>query len=365
MRAPALLLAPLIALWSLVTPSHASPRTETVARGLVNPWALAFLPDGRMLVTERPGRLRLIGSDGRPGAPITGLPEVDAGGQCGLLDVVVDPKHADNRLIYWTYAEAGDGGNGVAVARGRLDGERLSDVQVIFRQAPKVRSSLHCGSRLVFTREGHLMLGLGDRFSRKDDAQSPANHLGKVVRIATDGSVPADNPLRAQAGARPEIWSLGHRNIQGAAIHPATGEVWMVEHGPQGGDEVNVVDPGRNYGWPTVTYGRNYGTGTRIGEDGPLPGYEHPLKWWVPSIAPSGMAFVTSDRYPGWRGSLLVGALRAQTLVRLTLDGRKVVGEERLLPTLSSRVRDVRQGPDGFIYLVTDSGDGQVLRVLP
>lgn len=343
----------------------ASPSTETVARGLVQPWALAFLPDGRMLVTEKPGRLRVIGPDGRPGEPIAGLPEVDAGGQCGLLDVVVDPKHAENRLIYWTYAEAGDGGNGVAVARGRLDDGRLNDVQVIFRQAPKVRSNLHCGSRLVITRDGHLMVGLGDRFSRMDDAQSPANHLGKVVRIRTDGTVPADNPLRTQAGARPEVWSLGHRNIQGAAMHPTTGEVWMVEHGPQGGDEVNVVDPGRNYGWPKVTYGRNYGTGTRIGEDGPVAGYEHPLKWWVPSIAPSGLAFVTGNRYPGWQGSLLVGALRGQTLVRLTLDGRKVVGEERLLPTLGSRIRDVRQGPDGFVYLVTDSRDGQVLRVLP
>lgn len=343
----------------------ASPSTETVARGLVQPWALAFLPDGRMLVTEKPGRLRVIGPDGRPGPPIAGLPEVDAGGQCGLLDVVVDPKHADNRLIYWTYAEAGDDGNGVAVARGRLDDGRLNDVQVIFRQAPKVRSNLHCGSRLVITRDGHLMVGLGDRFSRMDDAQSPSNHLGKVVRIRTDGGVPADNPLRSQAGARPEVWSLGHRNIQGAAMHPTTGDVWMVEHGPQGGDEVNVVDPGRNYGWPKVTYGRNYGTGTRIGEEGPVAGYEHPLKWWVPSIAPSGLAFVTGNRYPGWQGSLLVGALRGQTLVRLTLDGRKVVGEERLLPTLGSRIRDVRQGPDGFVYLVTDSRDGQVLRVLP
>jgi aldose sugar dehydrogenase len=341
------------------------PRTQSVARGLVHPWALAFLPDGRMLVTERPGRLRLIGPDGRPGEPIAGLPAVDATGQCGLLDLVVDPKFAENQLLYWTYAEAGEGGNGTAVARGRLDGNRLTDVRVLFRQAPKVRSSLHCGSRIVIARDGSLYVGLGDRFSEKDEAQSPANHLGKVVRIAADGSVPADNPFVGKAGARPELWSLGHRNIQGAAMHPGTGEVWMVEHGPQGGDEVNVVDGGRNYGWPLVTYGRNYGIGTRIGEEGPKPGFEHPLKWWVPSIAPSGMAFVTSDRYPAWKGSLLVGALRSQFLARLTLDGRKVVAEERLLQNLGARIRDVRQGPDGFIYILTDSADGQVRRLLP
>jgi glucose/arabinose dehydrogenase len=336
-----------------------------VARSLVNPWALAFLPDGRMLVTERPGRLRVIGPDGRPGEPIAGLPAVDSGGQCGLLDLVVDPKFAETRLLFWTYAEAGEGGNGVAVARGRLEGQRLVDVKVIFRQLPKVRSNLHCGSRIVIAHDGRLLVGLGDRFSHKEDAQNPGNHLGKVVRIEPDGSVPSDNPFVGKAGTRPELWSLGHRNIQGAALHPATGEVWMVEHGPQGGDEVNVVDGGRNYGWPLVTYGRNYGTGTRIGEEGPKPGFEQPLKWWVPSIAPSGMAFVTSERYPGWKGSLLVGALRAETLVRLTLDGRKVVAEERLLPNLKERIRDVRQGPDGYLYIVTDSADGKVIRLLP
>ncbi len=350
----------------LVAPSAAAqPKTETLARGLANPWALAFLPDGRMLVTERPGRLRLISRGGEPGPALAGLPPVDVGGQCGLLDVAVDPAFAQNQTVYWTYAEAGSGGNGVAVARGRLQGQQLEDVKVIFRQSPKVRSNLHCGSRLVFTREGHLMLGLGDRYSRKEDAQSTDNHLGKVVRITTDGSAPAGNPFVGKPGALPELWSLGHRNIQGAALHPGTGEVWMVEHGPQGGDEVNVVDAGRNYGWPLVTYGRNYGTGTRIGEEGPKSGFEHPLKWWVPSIAPSGMAFVTSDRYPGWKGQLLVGALRGQLLVRLTLEGRKVVAEERVLQELGERIRDVRQGPDGFVYLVTDGSDGKVLRLLP
>jgi len=337
-----------------------------VARGLVHPWALAFLPDGRMLVTERPGRLRLIGADGKPGAPLQGVPAVDAGGQCGLLDVAVDPGFADTRLVYWSYAEAGEGGNGTAVARGRLDGNRLTDVQTIFRQSPKVRSQQHCGSRIVFARDGRIFVGLGDRFFRKDDAQTLDNHLGKVVRIEPDGTAPADNPFVGTAGALPEIWSRGHRNIQGAALHPATGELWASEHGPQGGDEVNLIEGGRNYGWPLVTYGRNYGTGTRIGEEGPKPGFEQPLKWWVPlSIAPSGMAFVTSDRYPGWKGSLLIGALRGQMLVRLTLDGRKVVGEERLLTDLKERIRDVRQGPDGFVYVLTDSSDGQVLRLQP
>jgi glucose/arabinose dehydrogenase len=349
----------------LTTAAAAQVKTETVARGLVHPWALAFLPDGRMLVTERPGRLRLIGPDGRPGEPLTGLPPVDVAGQCGLLDVVVDPRFAQNQTVFWTYAEAGPGGNGVAVARGRLNGQQLDDVKVIFRQSPKVRSNLHCGSRLVFTREGHLMVGLGDRYSRKDDAQTLDNHLGKVVRIDTAGATPADNPFVGKAGALPELWSLGHRNIQGGALHPVTGEVWMVEHGPQGGDEVNVVEAGRNYGWPVVTYGRNYGTGTRIGEEGPKPGYEHPLKWWVPSIAPSGMAFLTSERYPGWKGQLVVGALRGQTLVRLTLEGRKVVAEAPVLPGLGERVRDVRQGPDGYLYIVTDGTDGKVMRLVP
>jgi len=358
-----------LALVALEAPA-AEPRAITVARGLVNPWALAFLPDGRMLVTEKPGRLRLVGLDGRLGEPVQGLPPVDDKGQCGLLDVVLDPKFAETRLVYWTFAEAGEGGNSTAVARGRLEsdarGDRLVDVQTIFRQLPKVSSSAHCGSRIVFARDGRLFVGLGDRFSRKEDAQTLDNHLGKVVRIEPDGKVPADNPFVGTAGARPEIWSRGHRNIQGMALHPASGELWESEHGPQGGDEVNVVEAGRNYGWPLVTYGRNYGTGTRIGDEGPRAGFEQPLKWWVPtSIAPSGMAFVTSDRYAGWKGSLLVGALRGEMLVRLTLNGRNVTGEERLLTRFSARIRDVRQGPDGFIYLLTDSNDGRIIRLEP
>ena len=343
-------------------PMASAQSLETVARGLVEPWALAFAPDGRMLVTERAGRLRAIGPDGRPGEPIEGLPPIDVTGQCGLLDLVTGP----DGWLYFTYAEAGDGGNGTVAARARLDGNRLADLQVIFRQQPKVASRLHCGSRIVFDRDGHLFIGLGDRFTAMQEAQNPANHLGKVVRIQRDGKAPADNPFLGRPGAAPEVWSLGHRNIQGAALHPTTGALWAVEHGPQGGDEVNVVRAGLNYGWPLVTYGRNYGSGTRIGEEGPKAGFEQPLKHWVPtSIAPSGLAFLTSDRYPAWKGSLFLGALRGQALVRLTLDGERVIDEERLFTRESLRVRDVRQGPDGWLYLVTGGNDGQVLRVKP
>jgi len=341
----------------------------TVAKGLVNPWALAFLPDGRLLVTEKPGRLRIVDAQGRISAPLAGVPPVANVGQCGLLDVALDPKFAENRVVYWTFAEPGTGGaNSTAVARGRLEGapgsERLADVRVIFSQVPKVDSRLHCGSRIAFDRQGNLWVGLGDRFSGKDSAQVTDNHIGKVVRIASDGGAPADNPFAGKAGARPELWSIGHRNIQGLVAHPVTGELWASEHGPQGGDEINVVEGGRNYGWPLVTYGRNYGSGTAIGEEGPKPGIEMPLKHWVPvSVAPSGLAFVTSERYPGWKGSLMVGTLRGQTLIRLTLDGRRITGEERLLTALGQRIRDVRQGPDGWIYIVTDGSEGQVIRL--
>ena len=342
-------------------------RAVTVAQGLVNPWSLAFLPDGRFLVTEKPGRLRIVEADGKLGAPLAGLPAISVGGQCGLLDVAIDPRFSDNGLVYFSYAEpatAPDSGNSTAVARGKLAGNALTDVRTIFVQRPKVSSSAHCGGRLVFARDGRLFVTLGERFSRKEDAQTLDNHLGKIVRIEPDGRVPADNPFVGRAGALPEIWSLGHRNVQGAAIHPATGELWESEHGPQGGDEINIVEAGRNYGWPLITFGRNYVTGTRIGEEGPKAGFEQPLKYWVPtSIAPSGMAFVSSDRYPDWKGNLFIGALRAEALVRLTIDGRKVVGEERLLENLKERIRDVRQGPDGWLYVLTDSSNGRVLRL--
>ncbi|MCW7536387.1 PQQ-dependent sugar dehydrogenase [Aquabacterium sp. A7-Y] len=361
-RAALLTLALIAGAWPL---SAAALKPVTVARGLQNPWGLAFLPDGRMLVTERPGRLRLVSPQGRLGPPLAGLPAIDAGGQGGLLDVAVDPRFKDNGWIYFSYSEAGEGGSGTAVARARLQGERLTELSVIFRQAPKYKGGNHFGSRLVFGRDGRLFVTLGDRFGPRQQAQELDNHLGKIVRIEADGRVPGDNPLVGKPPGRPEIWSWGHRNVQGAALHPQTGELWTHEHGPQGGDEVNIAERGKNYGWPVITYGREYGTGLRIGEGNTKAGMEQPLLHWVPSIAPSGMAFVTSERYPGWQGNLVVGALRAQVLVRLELDGRKVVREERLLQTLHERIRDVRQGPDGWLYILTDSEDGRIVRLQP
>ncbi len=352
-------------------PARAQSSVVTVAHGLVNPWAVAFLPDGRFLVTERPGRMRIVAADGKLGPPLPGLPTVVAEGQGGLLDVVTDPKFANNRLVYWSYSEPGEAGtNGTAVARARLDGEhgaeRLTSVQIIFRQAPKVASRLHFGSRLAFGQDGRLFITLGDRFSRKDDAQLLGNTLGKVVRIEADGSIPANNPLAGRTDARPEIWSWGHRNVQGAAVHPVTGQLWTTEHGPQGGDELNLTLAGRNHGWPVITYGRNYGSGTVIGEGTQRDDVVAPLAHWLPvSIAPSGMAFLTSERYPGWRGNLFIGTLRAQALLRLEVDGDKVVHQHRLLQNLNERIRDVRQGPDGWLYLLTDNADGRLLRLLP
>jgi aldose sugar dehydrogenase len=335
-----------------------------VAKGLDHPWGLAFLPDGRLLVTERAGRMRIVERDGRLNAPLAGVPPVVAAGQGGLLDVVLHPQFASNQLVYWTYSEAGDGGSATVVARGKLDGNTLANVQVIFRQMPKVSGgNNHFGSRLVWSHDGKLFVGLGDRFTRKDDAQTLDNHMGKVVRIEADGKPAADNPFVSRVGAKAEIWSYGHRNIQGAALHPTSGELWTVEHGPQGGDELNVPAAGANHGWPVITHGRNYGIGTKIGEGTERADVAAALRIWIPSIAPSGMAFVTSDRYPGWKGNLFVGALRGSHLVRLELDGRKVVKDETLLAERNERIRDVRQGPDGWLYVLTDSADGQIWRL--
>ena len=345
-------------------------RTEVVVRGLQDGWALAFLPDGRMLVTEKGGALRTVDAQGRLSAPLAGLPAISVGGQCGLLDVAVDPAFERNRRIFFTFAEPGAGGNSTAVGRARLvsdaSGDRLEDVRTLFSQKPKMASRNHCGSRIVFDRSGHLLVGLGDRFGGKDEAQNPANHIGKVVRIDSEGRAPEDNPFTGQAGKAAEVFSLGHRNIQGAALHPVSGELWAAEHGPQGGDEINRVRSGLNYGWPLVTYGRNYGIGTRIGEEGPRAGFVQPLRHWVPtSVAPSGLAFLSSDRYPGWKGSLFMGTLRGKALIRLTLDGERITGEQNLLEDLGQRIRDVRQGPDGFLYVLTDGDEGQVLKLLP
>ena len=340
-------------------------RIVPLLAGLENPWSIAFLPDGRLLVTERAGRLRLVTQDFKlDPKPIDGLPEVIANGQGGLFDVVLHPQHAQNGWIYWAYNAPGTGGWGTALARGKLQGQRMTEVQVLFSMQPKTRSAHHFGGRIVFDAAGMVYLTLGDR-GDKDRAQKLNDHAGSVIRLHDDGRVPNDNPFVQRAGALPEKWTLGHRNMQGAAINPQTGELWTHEHGPQGGDEVNVIRPGLNYGWPVVTYGVNYGLGTKIGEGQSKPGMVQPLQVWVPSIAPSGMAFVSGSQFSQWRGSMLVGALRGQMLVRLTLEGDKVLSEERLFQGRPGRIRDVRMGPDGLVYLLTDDPQGALLRLEP
>jgi glucose/arabinose dehydrogenase len=337
----------------------------TITADLEHPWGMAFLPDGRVLVTERPGRLRIIERDGQKGPPIAGVPVVEAKGQGGLLDVALDPAFATNRLVYLAYTEPREGGNGTSVARGVLEGGSLTGVQVIFRQQPAMQGGFHFGSRLVFDRGGRLFITLGERNVGRAQAQTLDNTIGKIVRINPDGSIPTDNPFVGREGALPEIWSYGHRNVQGAALHPVTGELWANEHGPKGGDELNRVLPGRNYGWPTVSYGVEY-SGAKISDSGTAPGIEPPVHYWVPSIATSGLLFYTGERFPAWRGSAFVGGLKSQQLVRLVLDGDRVVEEARLLRgVVQQRVRDVEQGPDGYIYLLTDEENGRLLRLQP
>ncbi len=334
------------------------------ARGLENPWGLAFLPDGTALVTERPGRLRLVSKDGTLSEPIKGLPTVDDNGQGGLLDVALDPQFSSNRLVYLSFSEPGSEGAGTAVLRGKFDGDRLENATVIYRQTPKVVSARHYGSRLAFSPDGTLFITQGDRGNYADQAQALGNHIGKLVRINADGSVPADNPFVGKPDVRPEIWSYGHRNMQGAAIDPSTGLLWTVEHGARGGDELNQPQAGRNYGWPVITYGRDY-SGSKIGEGQAKAGLEQPVHYWDPSIAPSGLTFYTGNAFPAWKGSVCLGALAGQRLVRLTMEGGKVTGEEAMLTDLGMRIRDVRQGPDGLLYLLVDSDDGLILRVEP
>jgi glucose/arabinose dehydrogenase len=346
-------------------PVNGSVRVEVVARGLEHPWALAFLPDGRMLVTERPGRLRIVDAGGRVSEPLPGVPDVFTSRQGGLLDVALDPRFADNRLLYLSYAEPGPGRTaGTAVARVQLGEARLDDVRVIYRQHPKVEGPNHFGSRLVFARDGTLFVTQGERFDHRDAAQDLASGLGKIVRINTDGSVPPDNPFTGRAGARPEIWSYGHRNVQSAALHPGTGQLWTVEHGAQGGDEVNRPEAGKNYGWPVISYGVHY-SGAKIGVGTAKPGMEQPIYYWDPVIAPSGMAFYTGDAFPQWKGSVLIGSLKPGLLVRLTLDNGRVAREDRHLGDLGARIREVRQGPDGMLYVLTDHRDGRLLRLTP
>ena len=338
-------------------------RVVTLVRGLQNPWSLAFLPDGRMLVTEREGRLRIIGKDWRlDPKPVEGLPEIVASGQGGLFDVVLHPQYEKNGWIYWSYNAPGPAGWGTAMARGKLQGQRMTEVQVLFSMEPKTRAGHHFGGRIVFDNKGFVYLTLGDR-GDMPRAQRMDDHAGSVIRLHDDGRVPADNPFVMQAGAKPEKFTLGNRNMQGAALHPRTGELWTHEHGPQGGDEINVMRAGRNYGWPVISYGVNYGIGTRIGEGTSKPGMEQPLLVWTPSIAPSGMAFYNGDAFPNWKGNLIVGALRDEMLVRLELEGEKIVRLERLIKGVIGRIRDVRVGPDGLIYVLTDEREGVVVRL--
>jgi aldose sugar dehydrogenase len=340
---------------------------ETFARGLDRPWGLAFLPDGRLLVTEKPGRMRVVSRDGQLSPPLQGVPKVFAVSQGGLLDVALDRQFGQNGTIYFCYAEPNEGGGRTSMARARLVAEgqpRLDNVKVIFRQQGPLSSGNHWGCRIVQMPDGNLFLTTGDHFTHRDEAQNLGNHLGKIIRVRPDGSVPPDNPFVNRPGALPEIWSYGHRNAQGAAINPASGKLWEHEHGARGGDEVNIPEAGKNYGWPVITYGVDY-SGAKIGIGTRKEGMEQPIHYWDPSIAPSGMAFYSGDLFPAWKGNLFVGALRAQLLVRLELGGEKVVKEERLLQGLSERIRDVRSGPDGALWLLTDNSNGRILRVVP
>jgi aldose sugar dehydrogenase len=345
-------------------PVKLDAKVTDVAVGLEHPWGVELLPDGRFLVTERPGRLRLVGRDGKLSEPLTGVPEVYARGQGGLLDVALSPGFAQDRLVYLSFAERGDAGAGTAVARGRLGERGLEGTQVIWRQQPKVEGSYnHWGSRIVFRPDGTLFVTLGDRYSHRDRAQDLSTTIGKVVRINPDGSAPRDNPFVGRAGALPEIWSYGHRNVQAAALD-ARGELWTVEHGARGGDELNNPQPGKNYGWPVITYGMDY-SGAQIGYGTSRPGMEQPVYYWDPVIAPSGSTFYSGTAFPDWRGDLLVGSLSPGGLVRLRIANGRVTVEERYLAELRERIRDVREGPDGALYLLTDSSRGRLLRVEP
>lgn len=348
-------------------PPAARAQVTVVVGGLDHPWSMAFLPGGGVLITERPGHLRLLRTPGGLSKPLAGVPKVAAQGQGGLLDVALSPDFARDRYVYLSYAESDGSRSGTAVGRGRLsaDAGALEDFQVLFRQAPKLSQGQHFGSRLVFDGKGHLFISLGEN-NQRPTAQDLDKLQGKVVRLAPDGSVPPDNPFVGKAGARPEIWSYGHRNPQGMALNPWTGALWENEHGPRGGDEINLVQPGKNYGWPLATYGINY-SGQPIPEaqGETLAGMEPPLYWWARSPAISGMAFYDADRFPAWRRSLFIGALADQDLIRLTLDGDRVVAEERLLGERKARIRDVRQGPDGYVYVLTDASPGELLRLAP
>ncbi|MHB2166113.1 PQQ-dependent sugar dehydrogenase [Alsobacter sp. R-9] len=352
--------------WMAVHGQSIGLKPETVASGLEYPWAVAFLPDGSYLVTEKAGRLRRVLKDGTVSPPIQGVPSVETTEQAGLLDVAVSPDFGRDKRIYFTFTEPRDGSNGTSVASARLSSDlrRLEDYRVIFRQLPAINSAGHFGSRIVFRPDGTLFVVLGDRQIVRDKAQDLSTHLGKIVRITPEGTAPADNPFIGKEGIKPEIWSYGHRNIQGAALNPQTGELWTAEHGAKGGDEINIPRAGKNYGWPVITYGVDY-NGSKIGEGTSKPGMEQPIRYWDPSVAPSGFTFVTSDRYPAWKGSALMGTLASKELIRLMIDGDQITGEERMFKGQFGRIRDVRQGPDGFIYILTDERNGRLIRLAP
>jgi len=357
------------------TKSNVAFDVVTVAEGLQNPWSLAFLPGGKMLVTERPGRLRVVSADGTLSAAVAGMPAVFSRGQGGLLDVVLDPAYAKTNLIYWSFSEPqADGTNNTAVARGKFVDEatapRVDDVRVIYHQRPSLNSPLHFGSRLVFGRDGTLFITQGERsiIPGRMQAQKMDSGLGKIVRINADGSIPKDNPFVGKEGVLPEIWSFGHRNVQAATLHPTTGELWESEYGARGGDEINIARKAKDYGWPTITYGIEYAGGPIGAGITQQAGMEQPLYYWDPIIGPSGMVFYTGTLFPAWKGNLFIGGHGTSDLVRLVIEGEKVVGEERLLKDLQpkpERIRDVRQGPDGAIYMVTDSATGRIIKLVP
>ena len=350
-----------------VTTQNGVVSVKTIATGLKNPWGLAILPSGALLVTERIGNLRIVQPNGTVGAPISGLPKIVVKGQGGLLDVVLAPDFATSKKIYFSYSEPEEKGdkNSTAVSFATLNGNTLENVTRVFSQQPKIDSAAHFGSRLVWAPDGTLFITLGDRYSQKEDAQTLNNHHGKVVRINADGTVPKNNPFVKTPGALPEIWSYGHRNMQGAAINPISKQLWTGEHGPQGGDEINLDQAGKNYGWPVITYGENYGGG-KIGEGTEKAGMEQPLKYWVPSIATAGFIFYTGDKFPAWKNNILLTSSVGRTLVRLTLDGTKVLKEERLLTKeLNERLRHIVQGPDGLVYIISDEEKGSIYQVSP
>lgn len=339
-----------------------------VARGLEKPWSVEPLPTGELLVTEKPGRMRIVTQSGSVGQPITGVPTVDGRGQGGLLDVALSPSFSTDRTLFWSFTEPRDGGNGTSVARGVLSADRgsLSDVRVIFRAMPTYGNNMHFGSRLAFGPDGMLYITLGERSDTpmRPYAQRMDSHLGKVIRIRPDGTVPQDNPFVGQSGAQPEIWTVGHRNVQAAAFDPQ-GRFWVIEHGTNGGDELNLIQKGKNYGWPVQAYGEEYSGVPIVGATTTRTGMEQPVYYWDPVIAPSGAQFYTGNAFPAWRNSLFVGALKEMRLVRLVIDNNRVTGEEHLLTDRRQRVRDVRQGPDGALYLVTDQENGELWKVAP